>query len=39
MNSDVLLILLPAGPAANTWGWLLSVIFVLCVSLQPFLTS
>ncbi|KAH8734362.1 amino acid/polyamine transporter I [Ilyonectria robusta] len=23
-----------AGPAANTWGWLLSVIFVLCVALS-----
>ncbi|KAH7122171.1 putative amino acid permease [Dactylonectria estremocensis] len=23
-----------AGPAANTWGWLLSVIFVLCVAMS-----
>lgn len=21
-----------AGPAANTWGWLLSVVFIVCVS-------
>ncbi|KAI0476035.1 amino acid transporter [Xylariaceae sp. FL0804] len=23
-----------AGPAANTWGWLLSVVFILCVSMS-----
>ncbi|KAF7551930.1 hypothetical protein G7Z17_g4678 [Cylindrodendrum hubeiense] len=23
-----------AGPAANTWGWILSVIFVLCVAMS-----
>ncbi len=25
-----------AGPAANTWGWLVSVVFILCVSHHNF---